>query len=146
MPTYPPQMHPGMQYQQPPQPQQYYYGEQRDGGKSIFDDKVAVADVMRYPSAAQGSEIPVDRKMAWAKSTRNYFISKAQEMERVLKWSESFQTTAISIQHIEDLNKQGFCMDHTPGKFNRELWGFLNLNVCQPRPHTVRRSSGREWA
>jgi hypothetical protein len=71
----------------------------------------------------------VYKKLARAKSTRNYFISKAQEMERILKWSESFQTTAISTQHIEDLNNQGLCMDHTPGKLSRDLWGFLNLNV-----------------
>ena len=60
---------------------------------------------------------------------RNYFISKAQEMERLLKYSESFQTMIILTGHVEDIVNQGLCLDHSPGKLNRDLWGFLNLNI-----------------
>ena len=79
--------------------------------------------------AQVNQEVPVDKKMAWAKSVRNYFISKAQEMERLLKWSESFQTLTISTGHVDDIVNQGLCLDHSPGKLNRDLWGFLNLNI-----------------
>ena len=86
---------------------------------------------MRYPLPTQaGQEVAVDKKMAWSKSTRNYFISKAQEMERILKWAESFQTTTVVNQHVEDLGNQGLCMDNSPGKLSRDLWGFLNLNIA----------------
>ena len=117
--------------QQQQQPQQYYCGDRdRESHRSLFDDKVAVADVMRYPLPTQtGQEVAIDKKMAWSKSTRNYFISKAQEMERILKWAESFQTTTIVSQHVEDLINQGLCMDNSPGKLSRDLWGFLNLNI-----------------
>ena len=67
--------------------------------------------------------------MTWAKSTRNYFISKAHEMEKLLKWAEKFQTTTITSQHVEDVNNQGMCMDHSAGKLSRDLWGFMNLNI-----------------
>ena len=80
-------------HQQQQRPQHYHYGDRdRDSTKSLFDDKVAVADVMRYPSNPHsGTEVPVEKKIGWSKSARNYFISKAQEMELVLVWAKSFR-------------------------------------------------------
>jgi hypothetical protein len=51
--------------------------------------------------------VPVEKKIGWAKSARNYFISKAQELERVLVWAAKFQTTTITTRHVEALGQGG---------------------------------------
>ena len=93
----------------------FWIGEQGSFGKTLFDDKVAGTEVMKYP------EGNTERKFAWARSTRNYLISKASEMEVMLKWSEDFQGAPILRQHIEAYGQSGLCLDHDPMKLSRDL-------------------------
>ena len=66
-------------------PQHHYVGD-RDSHRSLFDDKIACMANTMYPMPAQTHlEVPVDKKLAWAKTNRNYFISKASELEMILK-------------------------------------------------------------
>ena len=67
--------------------------------------------------------------MAWVKTTRNYIISKAQEMEHLLLWAEGLQSTPVTDHHILHSSCAGHCMDHDPTKLGRDLWGHLNLAI-----------------
>ena len=47
-------------------------------------------------------EVPLDKKLAWAKTARNYFISKAAELELLLKYVESFGDEVVTPGHVEE--------------------------------------------
>ena len=67
-------------------PQHHFVGD-RDSHRSLFDDKIACMANTMYPMPAQAHlEVLVDKKLAWAKTNRNYFISKAAELEMILKY------------------------------------------------------------
>ena len=61
--------------------------------KTLFEDNIAVTEVMGHPADGAGDkerEKAVERKLAWVKTSRNYLISKAPEMEFLLLWAEDF--------------------------------------------------------
>lgn len=100
--------------------------------RTLFDDKIAVTEVMRYPpdgSSEKERERATERQLAWVKSTRNYLISKASEMEMLLKWAEDNQSQPVTSQQIQEAIDQGHCMDADPHKLSRDLWGHLNLAI-----------------
>ena len=112
-----------------PQQQQHYIGD-RDSHKTIFDDKIACMANMMYPMSAQPHmEVPIDKKLAWAETARNYFTSKAAELELLLKHVESFGDEVVTPGHIEDMGNRGFMLEHNPMKLSRDMWGYLNLNI-----------------
>ena len=88
------------------------------GGKSLFEDKVAISSDMKYTD---------DNKREWLKTIANYLISKAYEMKYFLPWAESAQSQVITEDHVEALRDSGFCSDNEPSKLSRDLWGYLNL-------------------
>ena len=101
-----------------------------DPSKTLFEDTIAVTEVMRYPAEGAGDrdrERAVERKLAWVKTTRNYFISKAPDMEFLLLWAEDFQSRPATNQHTSSMADSGQCMDHDQLKLSRDLWGHLNL-------------------
>jgi hypothetical protein len=103
---------------------------ERDSQRSLFDDKIAGMPNTAYPMPSQPrEEVPIDRKLAWAKTNRNYFISKANELQVLLKYVESFGTSVVSPGHVEDMSNRGFMLEHNPVKLSRDIWGYLNLNV-----------------
>ena len=107
-----------------------FYNMSAETGKAIFDDKVAIAESMKYQTAVRtDGEVPIEKKFGWSRIARNYFISRAQEMQQLLLWAESFQTTTISQAHIEEIAQQGWCMDHFAAKLSRDLLGYFNLNI-----------------
>ena len=113
-------------------PNAYFIGEQGGGSRTLFDDKIAAAEVMRYPSdgvSDRDRDKAVDKKLAWVKSTRNYLISKAGEMEDLLKWAEDFQSQPVTPHHVQEIIDQGHCLDSDPHKLSRDLWGYLNLAI-----------------
>ena len=113
------------------QAQQFWMGD-RESHRSVFDDKIAIAESMKYPMPSQPNQlVPTEKKIAWAKSARNYFMSKASEMEALLVWAESFKSQTIHPQHIEQYVSAGMCYDHHPTKLSRDLWGYLNSNIPQ---------------
>ena len=96
---------------------------ERDSQRSLFDDKIAGMANTAYPMPSQPrEEVSIDRKLAWAKTNRNYFISKASELLMILKYVESFGTTTVSPGHFDDMANRGFMMEHNPAKLSRDIW------------------------
>ena len=92
------------------EPQRNFTGER----KSKFDDKVATAANMKYDSSA---------KLEWSKTTRNYLISEAFEMNHLLKWAENFQSTVISNQHIQQcIDDRALLAQRPDATVGRPLW------------------------
>ena len=101
-----------------------------DQSKTLFDDKIAVTEVIRCPSdgtSDRDRDKSTDKELAWVNTTRNYLISNAGEMCFFL-WAEDFQSAPISTQHISTTAVQQ-CMDNDPVKLRRDLWGHLNLAI-----------------
>ena len=97
----------------------HYIGEPRTGGRrSLFDDKIAAAEHMRFSDG---------KKEEWLKTTTNYRISNAHEMKEFLPWAESFQSHGIIPKHVRALADAGICGDVELGKLSRDLWGYFNL-------------------
>ena len=84
----------------------------------MFDDKTATSDQMKYSDG---------RRSEWLKTTTNYLVSKVFEMRELLPWAESFQHKTITDEHIRALASSSLCLDVSPEKISRDLWGFLNL-------------------
>ena len=109
--------------------QQHYVGE-RDFHRSLFDDKIACMPNIMYPVPTQAHhEVALDKRLAWAKTNRNYFISKAGELDMILKYVESFGAEPITPGHVEDMGNRGFMTEFTLPKLSRDMWGYLNLNI-----------------
>ena len=64
---------------------------------------------------------------AWLETTRNYLISKASEVHKLLPWAESAQGQTIMESHVSYIESSGLCLDRDPQRLSRELWGYLNL-------------------
>ena len=80
------------------------------GKKPIFEDKVAISSNMQYSESG---------KRSWLKTTRNYLISKAFEMHKLLPWAESAQAQVISDAHVAHLGTSDVCMDNDPQRLSR---------------------------
>lgn len=91
-----------------------------DSRNQLFEDKVAIASNMQYSE---------EGKRTWLKTMRNYLISKAFEMNKLLPWAESAQYTTLIDAHIAALENSDDCMDNDPHRLSRELWGTLTLHL-----------------
>ena len=120
-------------------PQHHFVGD-RDSHRSLFDDKIAGMANTAYPMPAQlHHEVPIDKKIAWAKTNRNYFISKAGELEMLLKHVESFGTDPVTIGHIEDMGNRGFMTEYSPaGTCGATLTSTSRLRAGIGRSSTTR--------
>ena len=116
----------------PRMPGQHFIGaddRRPDDRRPLFDEKTATSDLMRYNDS---------KRTEWLKTTTNYLISKVFEMRELLPWAESFQSQTILDEHIAALSQSHLCLDSSPEKISRDLWGYLNLclhrsTVCMVR-------------
>ena len=124
---------PQQQQRQQQQQQQHMPGAQISGPqyfgissdkKPVFDEKTATSDAMRYPEANQE---------LWMKTTRNYLIGKANEMEQFLEWAESWKSHPISKAAVASLSHSNVCMDNEPMKLSKDLWSYLNLALANAK-------------
>ena len=88
-----------------PRPQSQAHMHHHIGGdsgrRSLFDDKIASAENMKYTGA---------KKKEWLRTTTiNYLISKAYEMKHVLPWEKSFQSHVFGEHHVAALAGCGVC-------------------------------------
>ena len=51
-------------------------------------------------------------------------------MDNLHNRAESFQSTAITMDHIRRLQTAGYCMDTDPMQLSADLWGYLNLSIA----------------
>ena len=108
-------------------PQPHYVGE-RDFHRSLFDDKIACMHNTMYPLPAQAHlEVALDKTLAWAKTNRNYFISKACELDMILKYVEGFGTDPITPGHVEDMGNRGFMTELSLPKLSRDICRDMHL-------------------
>ena len=97
-----------------------YFGIAGDK-KPVFDEKTATSEVMKYPESNQE---------LWMKTTRNYLIGRANEMEQFLEWAESWKSHPISKAAVASLAQSNVCMDNEPLKLSKDLWSYLNLALA----------------
>ena len=127
-PTYaePAQQYPQQSRQQPAAahlsgPQYFGIGGDK---KPVFDEKTATTEAMKYPETNQE---------LWMKTTRNYLIGRANEMEQFLEWAESWKSHPISKAAVASLAHSNMCMDHEPLKLSKDLWSYLNLALASAK-------------
>ena len=67
--------------------------------------------------------------MAGVETTRNYFISKAGEMEKLFIWAEYFQAEPVTHGHVADNVNSGVCFNQDLERLGKDLWGRMNLAI-----------------
>ena len=114
----------GGQPQRPPQaaaaPVAHFPGREYDHKRPVFDDKVAMDASHRYNEKTQEE---------WLKTTKNYLVSKAYEMELLLDWAEGFQLHPISPADVAACDSAPCMTNIAATRLDRELWSWLNLNL-----------------
>ena len=69
------------------------------------------------------------RQEEWLKTTKNYSVRKAYEMEVLLDWAEAFQLHAISPADVAACDNTPAMANIAATRLDRELWSWLNLNL-----------------
>ena len=82
--------------------------------------RTAVADKMSFPNDKAN-------QLRWIKTTTNYLIGRAGEMEHFLNWAEKFQSVTIGDYDIATLRGSPWVRKTDPERLSNELWTFLNL-------------------
>ena len=56
----------------------------------------------------------VERKLAWTKATRKYFISNCPDSGALLRSAEDSQVQEVTAAHVDESGRSGYCFDKEP--------------------------------
>ena len=97
-----------------------------EGYRPKFDEKTATSDRLKYQDDKA-------HQLKWIKTTTNYLIGRATEMEHMLNWAERFQSKEITEHDVSTLRNSPWMRETDPLKLSNDLWSFLNLTMGESR-------------
>ena len=85
----------------------------------------------------------MENQFASSKTTRNYFISKASGMKKLLIWAEDVQSEPVTQGHVADYVNSGACLNHDPRQGPVGPNEYCHFSQ-QRRPHRLRQCPARD--